>query len=64
MPMQLRSGKILKMYFNLDNQPFKLISAPEKFHKREDEFSIDFDKASKEWRKNKVSLREGMFRYK
>jgi hypothetical protein len=52
------------MYFNLDNQPFKLILAPEKFHKREDEFSIDFDKASKEWRKNKVSLGEGMFRYK
>jgi hypothetical protein len=64
MPMQLRSGKIINTYFNPENQPFKLILAPEKFHKKEGEFSIDFDKASKEWRKNKVSLGEGMFRYK
>jgi hypothetical protein len=25
---------------------------------------IDFDKASNEWRKNKISLRNGYFRYK
>ena len=28
------------------------------------EVKIDFDKASQEWRKNKISLGEGMFIYK
>ena len=27
------------------------------------EVNIDFDNASKEWRKNKIRLKEGMFRY-
>jgi len=27
------------------------------------EVNIDFDHASKEWRKNKIKLKEGMFRY-
>jgi len=26
--------------------------------------NIDFDEASKEWRKNKIKLGEGMFKYK
>jgi len=27
------------------------------------EVNIDFNHASKEWRKNKIQLKEGMFRY-
>ena len=27
------------------------------------EVNIDFDHASKEWRKNKIQLKDGMFRY-
>ena len=27
------------------------------------EVNIDFEHASKEWRKNKIQLKEGMFRY-
>lgn len=27
------------------------------------ELNIDFDYASKEWRKNKIQLKDGMFRY-
>ena len=65
MPMKLRSGKIT---FNTQDQPFRLILAPEKFHKKTysqpQDVSIDFDEASKEWRKNKISLGEGMFKYK
>ena len=31
---------------------------------KQDDVKIDFDKASKEWRKNKKSIGFGMFRYK
>ena len=56
--MMLRSGK---QYFLPENQPFKLILMPEK-----NPYSnkIDFDKGSKEWRKNKISLGGGVFKYK
>ena len=60
MPIKLRSGKIINKYFKDENQPFKLILAPEKFHPKKDVY-IDFDRASREWRKNKISLGEGMF---
>jgi len=67
MPIKLRSGKILKKIFKQENQPFKLILAPEKFppacpaHQKA--VCIDFDEASREWRKNKISLGGGMFKY-
>lgn len=51
--MKLRSGK--KLNINIKNQPFRLIILNDK---------IDFDKASKEWRKNKIYLGEGQFIYK
>lgn len=63
--MKLRSGKIT---FNTQDQPFRLILASEKFHKKTysepQNVSIDFDESSKQWRKNKISLGEGMFKYK
>ena len=30
----------------------------------EDNIPIDFENASKEWRKNKISIGEGQFKYK
>ena len=58
--MPLRNGKkYLKNSFKLENQPFKLINLSEKkYH-----VNIDFDYSSKQWRKNKISLGEGMFQY-
>jgi len=55
--MKLRSGKKINIdrYFKEENKPFKMIMLPLK---------IDFDESSKEWRKNKISLGEGMFKYK
>ena len=61
MPMKLRSGRKIGSNINTQNQPFKLILAPDKFHKKP---IIDFDKSSKEWRKNKIHLGNGMFKYK
>ena len=61
--MPLRSGKeylkkeYLKKVDNSDNQSLKLNS-------RQYIINIDFDNASKEWRKNKIHLGEGMFEYK
>ena len=54
----LRSGKQL---FLPENQPFKLILLPEKTPYTN---HIDFDKGSKEWRRNKIYLGEGRFKYK
>lgn len=54
----LRSGK---KYFSPENQPFKLILLPKKINYPN---NIDFDHASKEWRKNKIYQGEGMFKYK
>ena len=71
--MKLRSGKILSSFFKPENQPFKLVLMPEKIQRKgegydEDkgkyEVNIDFDEASKAWRKNKIHLGEVGFRYK
>ena len=62
--MLLRSGK---KYFKVEDQPFKLILIPDKIPQKkykENEVVINFDEASKLWRKNKISLGEGRFRYK
>ena len=57
--MKLRSGKKTNdnKYFKKENQPFKLIILPLKV-------DINFDEASKEWRKNKINLGNGQFKYK
>tara|TARA_B100000963_G_C22451257_1_gene591236 strand:+ start:519 stop:707 length:189 start_codon:yes stop_codon:yes gene_type:complete len=61
--MPLRSGKeylkkeYLKKVDNSDNQSLKLNS-------RQYIINIDFDNASKEWRKNKIHLGGGLFKYK
>lgn len=70
--MKLRSGKILSAFFKPENQPFKLVLMPEKIQRKEDcakdkgkyEVNIDFDEASRAWRKNKIHLGETGFRYK
>jgi len=70
--MKLRSGKILSSFFKSENQPFKLVLLPGKVPKKEKynedkgkyEVNIDFDGASKAWRKNKIHLGEQGFRYK
>jgi hypothetical protein len=55
--MPLRSGKkYLKIFFPIEEQPFKLILLPE--------HHIDFYKASKAWRQNKIYLGGGQFEYK
>ena len=59
--------------FTVDNQPFKLILLPSKIPQKkykdnedneDNEVVINFDESSKAWRKNKISLGEGLFRYK
>lgn len=70
--MKLRSGKILNSFFKPENQPFKLVLMPEKIARKEDyvrdkgkyEVNIDFDEASRAWRKNKIHLGDLGFRYK
>ena len=61
--MLLRNGK---QYFKVENQPFKMVLLPKKIPKKENTYNviIDFDEASKEWRKNKISLGGGVFQYK
>tara|TARA_B100000575_G_C23063250_1_gene612159 strand:- start:493 stop:669 length:177 start_codon:yes stop_codon:yes gene_type:complete len=54
--MQLRSGK---KYHTIENQPFKTIPPPEKY-----KVDINFDEASKAWRKNKIDQGLGVFKYK
>jgi len=61
--MLLRSKK---KYFKVEDQPFKLVLLPEKTPQEKDkgnEVVINFDEASKAWRRNKISLGEGRFRY-
>ncbi len=58
--MPLRSGQ---EYLTKENQPFKLILLSEKVPSRQYIVNIDFDDASKKWRKNKIHLGEGMFQY-
>ena len=63
--MLLRNGK--KKYFKVENQPFKMVLLPKKIpKKKENTYNVDinFDEASKEWRKNKISLGGGVFQYK
>lgn len=66
--MPTRSGKEYRLSFNTKNQPFKEILLPEKINdipkKKKTNNYIDFDEASKEWRKNKISLGYGFFKYK
>jgi hypothetical protein len=57
----------IKRYFKVEDQPFKLILIPDKIPQKKDkenEAVINFDEASEAWRKNKISLGEGWFRYK
>lgn len=60
--MNLRSGRVYKPII-IKNKPFKLILLREKVSLQKIP-KIDFDEASKEWRKNKVYLGTGMFIYK
>ena len=66
--MPLRGGKeylkkeYLKKVFPNETQPFNMILLPER--KKEYDVNIDFDHSSKAWRKNKIQLGEGMFKYK
>ena len=66
--MHTRSGKEYRFSFNTKNQPFKEILLPEKINdipkKKQTNNYIDFDEASKAWRKNKISLGFGIFKYK
>ena len=65
--MKLRSGKNFSHFFKKENQPFRLILLPVRIPEKNEEYevSINFDEASKQWRKNKVSVGgEGMFAYK
>ena len=63
--MLLRNGK---RFMNIENQPFRTILLPEKIPKKEKKqlykINIDFDEASKEWRKNKIHMGGGNFKYK
>lgn len=70
--MKLRSGNTYEFPMN---QPFKLILLKEKVpNKKENKESnipegippvvIDFEKASREWMKNKINVGGGMFVYK
>ena len=61
--MLLRNGK---QYFKVENQPFKMVLLPKKIPKKGNTYNviIDFDEASKSWRKNKISLGGGVFQYK
>jgi alkyl hydroperoxide reductase subunit AhpC len=69
--MPLKGGKeYLKRSFPTEQQPFNMILLPEevekikKIDKKIYKVSIDFDESSKSWRKNKISLANGMFKYK
>ena len=65
--MPTRSGKEYRLSFDTKNQPFKIILLPERLNnlqKKQTNNYIDFDKASKAWRKNKISLGYGLFKYK
>ncbi len=65
--MPLRNGKeyrkkeYLKILFPKETQPFNMVLLPEKGLQYKVE--INFDESSKAWRKNKIKLGEGMFKY-
>ena len=71
--MPLRSGKeyqckengkkaYLKNIFPRETMPFNMVLLPEM--KKQYVVNIDFDESTKAWRKNKIQLGEGMFKYK
>ena len=71
--MPLRSGKeylnkeyrkkeYLKKILPKETQPFNMVLLPELG--KQYKINIDFNDSSKAWRKNKISLGEGMFKYK
>ena len=60
--MEMRSGRIVRAYFKKSEQPFRLVLLKEKVPKYE--VKIDFDGATKAWRKNKISIGNGEFIYK
>jgi len=71
--MPLRSGKeyrkkeylnkeYRKKVFPKETQPFNMVLLPEKG--KQYKINIDFDESSKAWRKNKIKIGEGMFKYK
>ena len=61
--MPLRNGKeYLKVLFPKETRPFNVILLPEMGIQYA--VNIDFDDSSKSWRKNKISLSDGMFKYK
>ena len=61
--MPLRSGKeYRKKFLPKETQPFNMVLLPELG--KQYKINIDFDDSSKAWRKNKIKLGEGMFKYK
>ena len=73
--MPLRSGReyqkvlpkaykkeFIRQLFMPNQQPINLILLKEQSYSYS--VNIDFDNASNEWRKNKISLGNGMFKYK
>ena len=66
--MPLRSGKeylnkeYLKKTFPRETMPFNMVLLPEMG--KQYKINIDFNESSKAWRKNKIKLDEGMFKYK
>jgi len=66
--MPLRCGKeyLKKEYLNKtfpkETRPFNMVLLPEMG--KQYKVNIDFDESSKAWRKNKIKLGEGMFKYK
>ena len=65
--MKLRSGKIIGEYLQNNIGYPKLIDVIDTISKNEKQkykVEIDFDEASIQWRKNKIILDEGYFKYK
>jgi len=61
--MPLRGGKeYLKKVFPKETRPFNMILLPERGQQYK--VTIDFDHASKEWRKNKITLGNGCLNIK
>ena len=71
--MPLRSGKeyrkkeyrkkdYIKKMFPKETQRCNMVLLPERGVQYK--INIDFDESSKSWRKNKIQLGEGMFKYK
>tara|TARA_B100001123_G_C14859005_1_gene847215 strand:+ start:380 stop:562 length:183 start_codon:yes stop_codon:yes gene_type:complete len=60
--MLLRNGK---KYINIENNSFRKILLSEKNPKGKlYKINIDFDESSREWRRNKIYMGCGVFKYK